>query len=96
MKTKDDILDYFRKSRERFAKQYGVKRIGLFGSIARGEAQADSDMDVLVELQNPTFDHYMDLKFELEDNLGMPVDLVLADSLKERLRTVIEQEVTYA
>jgi hypothetical protein len=53
-------------------------------------------VDVLVELQNPTFDHYMDLKFELEDNLGMPVDLVLADSLKERLRPLIEREVTYA
>ena len=96
MKTRDDILTYFQKSQERFARMYGVRRIGLFGSIVRGDARSESDVDVLVELQNPTFDHYMDLKFELEDNLGMPVDLVLADSLKERLRPLIEREVTYA
>ncbi len=53
-------------------------------------------MDILVELDQPTFDHYMDLKFFLEDALGRPVDLVLADSLKPRLKPVISSGAVYA
>ncbi len=52
--------------------------------------------DILVELAHPTFDHYMDLKFSLEDQLGIAVDLVLADSLKPRLKPIITREVAYA
>jgi uncharacterized protein len=96
MKSKADVLTYMRQSREHLAHAYGVQRIGIFGSAARGEAREGSDLDVLVEMSDPTFDHYMDLKFELETALGMPVDLVLADVVKERLRPIIEQEVAYA
>ncbi len=48
-------------------KASGVSRLGLFGSAARGEAGEDSDLDFLVELENKTFDAYMDLKEFLED-----------------------------
>jgi hypothetical protein len=53
-------------------------------------------VDVLVEMSDPTFDHYMDLKFELEAALGSAVDLVLTETVKPRLRPVIEREVAYA
>ena len=96
MKTKDEILAYLSLSRERFARSYGVRRIGIFGSAARGEAGEQSDLDVLVEMSEPTFDRYMDLKFEIESALGAPVDLVLAENVKERLRPIIEREVAYA
>ncbi len=96
MKTTDDILTYLRQSRERFAQRYSVQRIGIFGSVARGDATERSDVDVLVEMSEPTFDHYMDLKLELEEAFGTSVDLVLADTVKERLRPIIEQEVVYA
>ncbi len=96
MKTPNEILSYLRQSRERFAQLYSVRRIGIFGSIARGEAREGSDLDVLVEMSEPTFDRYMDLKFELEDAFGTSVDLVLSDTMKERLRPIIEQEVVYA
>ncbi len=74
---------------------YGVQRIGIFGSVVAERRAEDSDLDVLVEMSEPTFDRYMDLKFELEDSLGAPVDLVLSDTLKERLRPYVEQEVIY-
>lgn len=96
MKTSDDILAYLRQSRERFAQIYRVQRIGLFGSAARGEMREGSDLDVLVEMSEPTFDSYMDLKFELEDALGVTIDLVLSDTVKERLRPIIAREVVYA
>lgn len=73
-----------------------MRRIGLFGSHLSGAATSTSDIDILVELESPTFDHYMDLKFYIEDNLGRPVDLVLADSIKARLKPIISRTVAYA
>jgi hypothetical protein len=74
----------------------GVRAIGLFGSYRRGTPRPESDMDFLVDLEQPSFDSYMDLKFWLEDTFGCPVDLVLMDSIKPRLRPVILREVVYA
>jgi predicted nucleotidyltransferase len=73
--------------------RFGVKSLGLFGSLARGEASSRSDIDILVEFDTPSFDHYMDLKFYLEERLGRPVDLVLKGSLKPALRERILREV---
>lgn len=93
---KNDVIAFLRDSKERFATRYGVRRIGLFGSIARDRASQASDLDVVVEMESPTFDRYMDLKFELEDRFGVQVDLVLSDTVKDRLRPVIERETVYA
>lgn len=92
----DEILDFLRQHRQDIEARFSVKRIGLFGSVLRGSAGDRSDVDILVELTHPTFDQYMDLKFFLEDKLGRPVDLVLADSLKPRLQPIITREVAYA
>ena len=82
--------------RSELGERFSVTRIGVFGSFARAEERPDSDVDVLVELAEPTFDHYMDLKFRLEELLRRPVDLVLADTVKPRLKPIIEDEVVYA
>ena len=71
----------------------GVRSIALFGSVARGEAEQDSDVDLLVELEPPyTFDRYIQAKFFLEDLLGCPVDLVMQETLKPRARITAEKE----
>ena len=75
---------------------FGVKRLGLFGSIVRNEHGSDSDLDFVVELENVTFDAYMDLKFYLEDLFNRRVDLVLIDSIKPRLKPIILKEAVYA
>ena len=72
--------------------RYGVKRLALFGSTARNEARDDSDVDVLVDLANPTFRAYMGLKFFLEDHMHVPVDVVMQDSVREPLKPYIERE----
>ena len=79
------------------AREYGVRRIGLFGSFARGDAGPGSDVDVLVEFADPfvTFDRYMDLKFYLEDLFGRRVDLVIRRTLKPRIRETVEEEAVY-
>ncbi len=77
-------------------RRLGVKRLGLFGSAARGEASATSDLDFLVEFERKSFHAYMDVKFLLEDLFGCRVDLVLSDTIKPRLRPIILKETIYA
>jgi len=77
-------------------KSFGVRSLSLFGSCARGDETAQSDLDFVVELERKSFDAYMDLKFFLEDLFGRPVDLVLADGIKLRLRASILREAIHA
>ena len=89
------ILSLLRKN-GRVLSSYGVKKIGVFGSVAKGAAGKKSDIDVLVELKKETFDNYMDLKFFLEDAFWRKVDLVLSDGLKPELAERILEEIVYA
>jgi predicted nucleotidyltransferase len=73
----------------------GVRRIGLFGSFARNEGRARSDLDFLVEFEQPTFDNYMNLAFSLEKLFGRHVDLVTSDGLSNHVRPYIEKEVLW-
>jgi predicted nucleotidyltransferase len=77
-------------------RRLGARSLALFGSVARGEGSDSSDIDLLVELQPKTFDSYMDVKLYLEKVLGRKVDLVLADAIKPRLRSVILAEAVRA
>jgi len=95
-KDKTAVLRAIKEKQSEIAGRFTVQRIGVFGSFARGQAGPESDVDILVELNEPTFDNYMDLKFYLEDILGLPVDLVIHDAVKPRLKPIIEQEVVYA
>jgi predicted nucleotidyltransferase len=73
----------------------GVAQLWLFGSAARGEADAQ-DVDVLVEfVSRPTLVGFMDLKFFLEERLGKPVDLHTKSSCPERFLRRIETEMLH-
>ena len=77
-------------------RRFGVRRLGLFGSVVRGENTGRSDLDFLVEFDRKSFDSYMGLKHYLESLFACRVDLVMADTLKPRLRETILSETTYA
>ena len=94
--TKKTVLNSIRIHKKELQERFTVRKIGVFGSLARDGADRESDVDVLVEFDQPTFDHYMDLKFFLEQLLNVEVDLVMADTVKPRLRSYISQEVVYA
>lgn len=76
---------------------FGARRLGIFGSLRRGEVTGKSDLDFLVEFEpgSKTFDNYMDLKAFLEDLFDRPVDLVLSDVIKPRLRDAILRDTIY-
>lgn len=88
------ILAVLTEHQQDLAGRYGVKRLAVFGSAARDELAASSDIDLLVEFAEPaTFKGYMDLKFFLEDVLGRPVDLVTEKALRPELRPYVEREM---
>ena len=77
-------------------RRFGVRSLALFGSIARDEGRADSDVDVLVEFAGrPGFDDYMGLKLELEALFGRPIDLVIASDLRPALRPTVERDALH-
>ena len=97
MKSLEEIRKFIKNQKKELEQRFGIKTIGIFGSYARNEQTEKSDLDVLIEFKEgyETFRNYMQLKFYLEDNLGMKVDLVIASTLKERLKPYIMKEVLY-
>jgi predicted nucleotidyltransferase len=93
---KNNVVKKISGMQRELSERFTVVRIGVFGSFIRGDEGADSDVDIVVELAEPTLDNYMDLKFRLEDVLQRPVDLILSDTIKPRLKPIIESEVIYA
>lgn len=73
--------------------RYGVKKAAVFGSVARGEMDEQSDIDILVEIKkNLSLFEFVRLKNELGDALGGEVDLVEYETIKPRLRDIILRE----
>lgn len=91
-------FEILKKHEDIIKQKYGVKKIGVFGSFARGEEEKDSDVDILVEFKNgyEIFDNYMELKFFLEDLFERKVDLVTTEALRPQLKEDILREVNYA
>jgi len=89
-------LDILRKHRDEL-RQFGVKSIDVFGSVVRGEARSDSDIDILVEFDFPVgLLTFFRLQHHLEDLLGRRVDLATPAALKRQLRDRILKEAVYA
>lgn len=91
-----DALKILKEHENEIKRRFGVKRIGIFGSHARGEEKATSDVDVLVEFEVPSFDNFMDLAFFLEDLFGREVDLVTTGGLSPHVAPFVEREVVWA
>lgn len=97
VQTKQELLDRLQACGPKL-RGFGVRRLGLFGSFVRDEANADSDVDFLIDFSPPekTFDNFMDLAFFLEDLLGRRVELVTTESLSPYIGPYILREVEYA
>ncbi len=90
-----DVISIIKDNRKAIHRRFGVKRIGVFGSYARGEGREASDIDVLVEFREPTFKHFMGLVFYLEELLGRPVDLVTVKALSPYIAPMVKKEVVW-
>jgi len=90
---KQEVMRRLSRLKPELSQRFGVIRLALFGSTARGSARPDSDIDVLVEFDGPaTSARYFGVQFLLEDALGRPVDLVTTKAMRPELRPYIERE----
>jgi len=96
MESKNDILNKLRELKPILSKEYAVKRIGLFGSFASNNADQNSDIDLLVELDKPIGWKFFSLEIYLEKVFGRKIDLVTKNALKEQIKNDILNKVNYA
>jgi len=97
MRTLKEIKDTLAAHEEEIRKRYGVVILGIFGSYARGEQNELSDIDILVELEKPIGLKFFELWEELENLLGVKVDLLTIKAVKQKplLWKSIEEDVVY-
>jgi predicted nucleotidyltransferase len=94
--TSDQVRQRLSQARTELA-TLGVRSLDLFGSVARGEARPDSDIDFLVEFDRPVgLFHFFRVQRRLEELLGAKVDLVMRDAVKRQLRDRIFAEAVHA
>lgn len=93
MVDRDQVIGILEQCRGEIRSKFAVRRLLLFGSVARRDASVAGDVDLLVTFAGPaTFDRYMELKFHLEELLGCRVDLVTDAALKPRMRSIVAKE----
>ena len=96
MKSLEEIEKLIEEHKGEIKDRYYVKEIGLFGSYIKGEANAKSDLDILVEFEKtPGLFDFLDLEEYLTELLGIKVDLVMKNSLKPYIGKIILNEVKY-
>ena len=77
-----------------FRRRYAVRSFWVFGSYARGEQTAESDLDVMVDFERtPDLYAFVELGLDLEEALGMKVDVVTRDGLKPRARPSVLRDL---
>ena len=97
MKPRKEIERTLRQHLPDLRRRYKVRRIGVFGSVVRGEQHGRSDLDILVEYsETPSLLAIVALKRHLTELTGEKVDLVPASALKPAYRQTILNEVVYA
>ena len=95
--TCQSILKLLHNLLPELKRKYHIKKIGVFGSYARDEATIHSDVDILVEFgQNPGLLKFIEIKNFLTQKIGIKVDLVDRNNMKEEIRDTILKEVIYA
>lgn len=93
---REEVLALLRTHKTELARRFQVVDLALFGSIARGAATEDSDVDILVRFDGPaTSDRYFGAQFYIEDLLGRPVDLVTDKALRAELRPHVQRDAIY-
>ena len=94
--TRKNVIDFIVAHKDELTREYGVRKIGLFGSYARDDATLKGDIDIVVDLEKPDLFDLIGIKQTLEEALGSKVDVVrLRSRMNESLRARIERDAIY-
>ena len=96
MQTQSEYLHKLKQFKELYSAEYGIERIGIFGSVARGEETENSDLDIYYEGKSLGLKSLVEFPLELEKFLGTPVDVVRKHSnLRPSFLNQIMQDIIY-
>ena len=90
VQSKEHYISLLLQYKMENGEKYGIKRIGIFGSVARGEQKEGSDVDVCVELERPDLFYLVHIKDELCKLFGSPVDVV---RLREHMNPILQRNI---
>lgn len=96
MLSKNDILLFLKQYKRKHTDDYHISKLGIFGSYARGEANEQSDLDVVVDFEKPNLLNQSAIMLDLKEHFHIDVDVVaLWDKMNPKLRKRIEQDAIY-
>jgi hypothetical protein len=95
MYSRTEIESKLQQIKPELVDKFHVSRIGYFGSYATGQHTDNSDLDLLVEFSQPIGWEFFTLERFLEQSLGLPIDLVTRNALKEQIKESILNQVRY-
>ncbi|MDD4646371.1 MAG: nucleotidyltransferase family protein [Bacteroidales bacterium] len=95
MTDKRNITVILRENKSRLVKKYHLVSIGVFGSFTRDDFNDSSDIDILIEYEQPMGIEFIDLANELENLLKCPVDLVSRNGIKPKYYKEIQKDLVY-
>lgn len=95
--TREKILDYLNQNKDYIKGKYGITKIGLLGSYARGEEKGRSDIDIIIEIEKSkkNIHTFFAFKRELEAEFGKKIDLGIESAIKPIIREAIQKEIVY-
>lgn len=93
----EEIISYLRDNKELLHDRFGVTRIGIFGSFARGDQTPASDIDMIVEMEEDrkNLHSFLKLKRFLEDEMARKIDLGFEHSIKQAIKEKVLRQVLY-
>ncbi len=96
MINKKQTIAHLKEYKKKQANKFGVTKMGIFGSVARGTANKNSDIDIVVEMSKRNLLNRISLQMSLEDFLGISVDVVAyREGLSPLLKKRIKKDVIY-
>lgn len=95
MSNQTNTINTLKKAKPILLKNYPIKQLALFGSVSRLEDNEDSDIDIMVEFNQPVGMEFIHLCYELEKILNRKVDLVSRKGIKEKYFNEIKEDLIY-
>lgn len=93
--TKQEVLNYLSSHKERFYKDFGVIKIGLFGSFARDQATQNSDIDLVIEMNPKSLEKRIAFKKKIESDLNRSLDVGYMSTLRSFIAKEVAKDIIF-